>query len=189
MSFQTESRISKQMGRRYPQGGGIAYYSPLAEILSPPLVVVATWVQNLLVPTIDSALVGWPAFGEGWLIFNASPLPGPLTSLLSSTAAPATGQPTSGIKVGRDQYFGLTALAQSWTGTPQVQITVLQSISNVSTNFVAPDVGATVWKITDSAVHVLPITPSPMPWMQFYAVGLPGNPTDTVLTLAMWMQR
>ena len=113
---------------------------------------------------------GAPAFCETWSVFQGE-LVASLGSVISDVFSPPGGQPQFGILLFYNgAFFEVWAQALSNTGTPNVQIQILETpfdtapgrIKAPFAGYTMPDVGGTVGTIADTKPHVYVVNPSPM---------------------------
>lgn len=101
-----------------------------------------------------------------------------------------TGSETSDIfKIESNAYFGLWYKAVSASGTPNLLIQYEMSYDTDESNFVIPvGVSNIETNLTSETAQVKSFAPPPMAYIRFKVTGNAANPSDTVLTMYLFVQ-
>ena len=122
---------------------------------------------------------------ELWQVFDAEPI----ATTANVESLVSTSLTRLGFLLVEFEYFGLWIQATSATGTADVLVEIQQSYNDTAANYIEPAVGSVVVSaLTNEAVNVYALTPSPMPFMRIQVTGNAANPADTVVTAFLWMQ-
>lgn len=116
-----------------------------------------------------------------WRVFNAE--------AVASTNTVDSIMPSNvnGLAIAEYAYFGLWIQLSS-SGTPSVNVQIIQSWDDTAANYVVPNTAGTiVTGLNDTNAHVYPINPTPLPYLRVRLVGTGSNPADVTATVYIWM--
>ena len=136
------------------------------------------------VTTITPVRSGATANGGAWDLYKVFD-----SELVNATADVESvfGASAPGMELAQFMTFGLYAVFTSG-GTIDVAVNILQSFDNTAANFAVPDIDGTIITVTDTTIHVVTVSPTPMPFFRIQAAGQGSNAATTRITAYVFMQ-
>lgn len=90
-----------------------------------------------------------------------------------------------GAPLGEYRSFGCWV---KMTGTPDIDIQILQSFDDTSANYAVPDSFGTIGTVTDTSIHLFPVSPVAMLNWRIRLKGNAGNGATTRVDLYLFCQ-